>query len=56
MKALLELSDELKNNGIEFALRKRKIRPGVNIAMVKDQDGNSDSEKRTRSRSEGGDG
>ena len=40
MKDLLELNDELKNNGIEFALRKRKIRPGVNIAMVKEVDGN----------------
>ena len=56
MKDLSELCEEVKKKGIEFALRERKIRPGVNIPMVKDQDGNSDSEKRIRSRVEGGKG
>lgn len=42
MKDLSELSEQLKKKGIEFALPKRKIRPGVNIAMVKEVDGNKE--------------
>ena len=37
---LTELCNDLKENGIEFTLPEREIRPGVRIAMVKDPDGN----------------
>jgi catechol 2,3-dioxygenase-like lactoylglutathione lyase family enzyme len=37
---LSQLCDDLKKNGIEFAVTEREIRPGVRIAMVKDPDGN----------------
>jgi catechol 2,3-dioxygenase-like lactoylglutathione lyase family enzyme len=37
---LSELCAELKNNGIEFTLPEKVLRPGVRIAMVKDPDGN----------------
>ncbi|MCG6535155.1 MAG: VOC family protein [Syntrophales bacterium LBB04] len=37
---LSELCAELKNNGIEFTLPEKELRPGVRIAMVKDPDGN----------------
>ena len=40
IKNLSELCKELKNNGIEFTITEKEVRPGVRIAMVKDPDGN----------------
>ncbi|MGC1404522.1 MAG: VOC family protein [Thermodesulfobacteriota bacterium] len=37
---LSELCNDLKENGIEFTVPAREIRPGVRIAMIKDPDGN----------------
>ena len=37
---LAGLCKELENKGIEFLLPQKEFRPGVNIAMVKDPDGN----------------
>ncbi len=40
VKNLPELCQELKANGVEFALPEKEVRPGVRIAMAKDPDGN----------------
>lgn len=37
---LTGLCKELESKGIEFFLPQKELRPGVNIAMVKDPDGN----------------
>lgn len=37
---LSEVCSELTDEGIEFALPEKEVRPGVRIAMVKDPDGN----------------
>jgi catechol 2,3-dioxygenase-like lactoylglutathione lyase family enzyme len=37
---LSELCTELKNNGIQFTVPEKELRPGVRLAMVKDPDGN----------------
>jgi catechol 2,3-dioxygenase-like lactoylglutathione lyase family enzyme len=37
---LTEICDELKKKGTRFALEKTETRPGVQVAMVEDPDGN----------------
>lgn len=37
---LTDLCNGLRQNGIEFTLPEKELRPGVRIAMVKDPDGN----------------
>jgi catechol 2,3-dioxygenase-like lactoylglutathione lyase family enzyme len=40
IKDLKELCQELKGKGVEFTIPETEIRPGTQIAMVKDPDGN----------------
>jgi len=40
VRNLSQFCAKLQNEGIEFALPEKEIRPGVRVAMVKDPDGN----------------
>jgi len=40
IKNISQVCSELKDKGVEFALKETEIRPGMRIAMVKDPDGN----------------